>query len=321
MTNLERITLNNCFVTDDLMLKLANNLPKCGITYLDLSFNIIGDIGATALSAVLPLCGIQNVNLKGNRIDTLGLKSLCSSLQHSKVQLLDISANKFEIDDYHLLYQALPKCQLVKLSGMVYGPKSIIAITKYLPTSQISEIEVDVRTEYMELFVKSVSKSKIKKLTINGYLPIQGSAIPHSLNSLPIYHLVLKFASFGEHSVVLFNNIQNSNVHHLYIRDTTLKHQGLARLQLEGLLTLTFGLCEFPENALGKLIPAIIQSGLRKLIFEGDLFSKESIIDFLRVVRKSRLRYLKIGYKGNDKAQMRREIRAVLDNSDLRVII
>ncbi|KAJ3308493.1 hypothetical protein HDV04_001197 [Boothiomyces sp. JEL0838] len=313
MTKLERATFKNCFINDQCVIYFARNLPCSSVSYLDLSFNQISDIGATALAGVLNGSQLKSLNLKGNQIGKLGLINISKALSCSKIQCVEIDTNRFDSDDWCILYNIIPKCKLEKLSARIYGEKSVLAFQQSLPQTDIAELELDLNLEYLEAVLMAVSKSKDINL-FTGTLPLL-------LHSLPANELILKNSNLGENISLLLSNIKNSQIKHLYIRDTTIKHQDLSKVMLGGLDTLTFGLCEFQNSFLNKLAPIIIHSNIRKLIFEADLFSKEAILKFVGEIVHSRLRVLKIGLEGSEKTQLRKEIKSLLPNSSINVII
>ncbi|KAJ3251782.1 hypothetical protein HK103_002059 [Boothiomyces macroporosus] len=321
MTKLERATFKNCFINDQCVIYFARNLPCSGVSYLDLSFNQISDIGATALAGVLNSSQLKSLNLKGNQIGKLGLINISKALSCSKIQCVEIDTNRFDSDDWCILYNIIPKCKLKKLSARIYGEKSVLAFQQSLPQTDITELELDLYLEYLEAVLMAVSKSKVLKLSFLGYQPIHGKTLPLLLHSLPANELILKNSNLGENISLLLSNIKNSQIKHLRIRDTTIKHQDLSKVMLGGLDTLTFGLCEFQSSFLDKLAPIIIHSNIRKLIFEADLFSKEAILKFVGEIALSMLRVLKIGLEGNEKTQLRKEIKSMLANSSINVII
>lgn len=99
---LEKLALRSGFIRHAVT-PLCNSimLPQNRLLHLDLSYNIIDDDGAQAISKLLRKddCTLVFLNLKGNFIRDYGIDSLADSLvQNKNLQYLDVSYNRFFTD-------------------------------------------------------------------------------------------------------------------------------------------------------------------------------------------------------------------------------
>ncbi|KAJ3268293.1 hypothetical protein HDV01_003204 [Terramyces sp. JEL0728] len=317
-TALEKLVLKNCFLADDILLKLARNLPDSKVKYLDLSFNMISDIGAIALANVLPNSKLQHLNLNGNQISTFGVKHLSLGLPQSDIEFFDINTNRFRPDDWHLLYEQLPKCKIRTLAGRIYGQKSLDAMALALPRSKMNTLEIDIHEEYIERFLEAVSSSTLDKLTFIGYAPVQGAALPRLIPALPVETLELMFANLGNDLPLLFANLKYSNLKYLHIRDYSLGDFDFRNTNLGNLQKLTFGLSEFQEDFLEKFGKVVVNSELKELEFVSNRFGKVKVLQFVNEIKNSNLRHLKVGISDLD---VKEELKLILGDSQLKVVI
>ncbi|KAJ3267974.1 hypothetical protein HDV01_003627 [Terramyces sp. JEL0728] len=160
LTNLKKLTLDDCGVTDDDILVLVRNVEYSRLEKLDLSENRITDIGATALAKSLSNTNLQFLYLNYNSIGLIGAKLLFGTitLKEIEMQPTDISI----IDMEYLMIENLAFRTSKYLRLRSTAPRTFEALYRILPTTKLESLGLTVPSNELDNFMKTVCKTNLK---------------------------------------------------------------------------------------------------------------------------------------------------------------
>ncbi|KAJ3252039.1 RNA-DNA hybrid ribonuclease [Chytriomyces hyalinus] len=124
---------------------IAEKLPLCKISRLNLSFTNMSDESLTMLSGALPFSSIESLSLTENLLTDLGMRALAAHLDSSPVVHLDLSSNTGVRDEgLRLLSTALPNSNVTQLSlaDCDIGFQGVYALTKVIQKTRINILKL-----------------------------------------------------------------------------------------------------------------------------------------------------------------------------------
>lgn len=200
--NLQMLTLSSNYISSDGLEELCNNIIECkkihtlNISYndygsnssgfvklantltfleclssLDISMNILGDIGFAAVASVLPNClKLSSLNLSNIYISKIGLGILASVLPMCReLETLDFSNNELRLIGITKFTSVLPLCLKLKsldISDNELGEIGINIFTTVLPQCKVlSSIKIGsngITTNGLNIFAKAIINSNLR---------------------------------------------------------------------------------------------------------------------------------------------------------------
>ena len=134
-TELKEITLRKSFINDKSVFHLSNSLSF--LTWIDFSFNFIGDVGMKHLSSALKKnSSLKKINLSNNKIGDEGMKYLADSMKlNSSIDWIHITQNDIGNDGIKYFSDALKVNRTLKEVDLGYnkiGEKNIKTISELI---------------------------------------------------------------------------------------------------------------------------------------------------------------------------------------------
>ncbi|KAJ3241042.1 RNA-DNA hybrid ribonuclease [Chytriomyces hyalinus] len=151
---------------------LAERLPPCNISQLNLSFTKLSDESLTILCRALPFSSIEFLCLTDNLLTDLGMRALAAHLDSSRVAHLDLSSNNGLRDEgLRLLSMALPNSNVTQLSlaDCDIGFQGVYALTKVIRRTRINILKLSrnrrIGDNGVKYFCENAFQARGAKLT------------------------------------------------------------------------------------------------------------------------------------------------------------
>lgn len=161
-----KLVIDGMKLTDQFVFDLASALSvHTVIKFLDLSNNLVTDVGARALAAMLPHTNIEYLNLARNKISN-GFGDLFAVIPNTKISHLNISYQNIDEGIAQIIADCLPKSNLHSLVMKACG----------------------ITDSIFELAIEAIFNSKISSLTLtNNKITSQSlEKIPHVDNMVDL---------------------------------------------------------------------------------------------------------------------------------------
>ena len=167
--NLNCTTMNDQYVT-----ALAEVLPQCKVSSLQLNDNEIGKKGAIAIANALPHSSLINLDLSFNyrrHITDEGVSAIANALPHSRLTSLNLSSNEIGDEGTSSIARALPHSSLTSLNWRdnKIGDVGASSIANALPGSSLTDLDFrsnQIGDEGASSIARALPHSQLTKLDL-----------------------------------------------------------------------------------------------------------------------------------------------------------
>ncbi|KAJ3276901.1 hypothetical protein HDV01_002956 [Terramyces sp. JEL0728] len=333
LTGLHTLKLNNCHISDDTVVYIANALPDCILTTLELADNNIADRGAAVLASMVRKSKLTVLNLYGNDVTIQGLHSICDSLPYSKLKELHVGGNHFEEEEMYYFYEKLPDSQIDYLMFRNLKSRPKEALIANIGKSNVRRLNVSISLKNMGRLLQAIQGSTVKSLQLRFEKDIDTGMeiLSRYLPSCTLEEIMIENASGLDitNTSLLFSSL-TENQHLKYLAVCEIEFCGnqfeiiSSQLQYTKLTGLRICSTNMTDEDLEILVPGINSSSLQKLNLSANYdVTLPGIAQFVEGIKYSKLRKLVVPNHFDLMAkEFNRQIREILgDHSLLRIEI
>ncbi|KAJ3308463.1 hypothetical protein HDV04_001220 [Boothiomyces sp. JEL0838] len=274
LTNISVLDLKTCGIDDEFIVILCSALLHSRVQVLDLYSNRIGNDGVQQLAQVLSSTNIKQLVLSYNRFNIHGLQQLSSGLVNSKVTSLKIPSVRIDpepirefFDNIHLMN--LEALELYRNIGVENTQMLLNNMTR----SNLKKLEIEILTEYLPAFLKTIYHSKVTDLHLISNDPDECCrVIAENKEYLKLDKLRIGKGVTAKGLKDLFSTIK-------LVKELDLQEN--------------FKLGDKEMEIISKYLP---KTNLQKLVLSGCSFKDDGLVSLMNGLQKSSLQYLELRY-------------------------